>query len=35
MVRVVGPLQNFDEFSKTFNCQAGTYMNPIKKCIVW
>lgn len=33
--RVVGPLQNFDEFSKTFNCQAGTYMNPIKKCIVW
>ncbi|XP_076086424.1 endothelin-converting enzyme homolog isoform X1 [Mytilus galloprovincialis] len=33
--RVVGPLQNFDEFSKTFNCQAGTYMNPTKKCVIW
>ncbi|VDI27817.1 Hypothetical predicted protein [Mytilus galloprovincialis] len=33
--RVVGPLQNFDEFSKTFNCKAGTYMNPTKKCVIW
>lgn len=33
--RVVGPLQNFDEFSKTFNCQAGSYMNPGKKCVIW
>lgn len=33
--RVHGPLQNFDEFSKTFNCQPGTTMNPIKKCVVW
>lgn len=33
--RVIGPLQNFDQFSKAFNCQPGTVMNPTNKCVVW
>ncbi|XP_060654461.1 neprilysin-4-like [Drosophila nasuta] len=32
MFRVIGPLSNFDEFSKEFNCAVGTQMNPIRKC---
>ncbi|XP_063218947.1 endothelin-converting enzyme homolog isoform X2 [Bacillus rossius redtenbacheri] len=33
--RVVGPLSNFDEFSKEFKCPMGSYMNPKSKCEVW
>ncbi|XP_055852768.1 neprilysin-4-like [Episyrphus balteatus] len=33
--RVVLPLQNFDEFSKVFNCPLGSAMNPEKKCRMW
>ncbi|XP_051860348.1 neprilysin-1-like [Drosophila albomicans] len=32
MFRVIGPLSNFDEFSKEFNCALGTQMNPVRKC---
>ncbi|XP_060599061.1 neprilysin-like isoform X3 [Ruditapes philippinarum] len=35
MFRVYGPMQNFDEFSKAWNCPVGSYMNPAKKCAVW
>ncbi|KAL8599703.1 hypothetical protein ACOMHN_064149 [Nucella lapillus] len=30
--RVIGTLQNMDEFSKAFQCGAGTYMNSTNKC---
>ncbi|XP_055852769.1 neprilysin-4-like [Episyrphus balteatus] len=33
--RVILPLQNFDEFSKVFNCSLGSAMNPEKKCRMW
>ncbi|KAL8606127.1 hypothetical protein ACOMHN_046511 [Nucella lapillus] len=33
--RVIGTLQNFDEFSKAFQCSAGTYMNSTNKCNKW
>ncbi|XP_034488700.1 neprilysin-1-like [Drosophila innubila] len=30
--RVIGPLSNFDEFAKDFQCELGTPMNPATKC---
>uniref|UniRef100_A0A6V7LG42 Peptidase M13 C-terminal domain-containing protein n=1 Tax=Bracon brevicornis TaxID=1563983 RepID=A0A6V7LG42_9HYME len=31
-IRIVGSTANFDEFSKAFNCPAGTPLNPTNKC---
>ncbi|XP_050440640.1 endothelin-converting enzyme homolog [Adelges cooleyi] len=33
--RVNGPLSNLEEFSKVYNCELGTPMNPEEKCIIW
>lgn len=33
--RVIGPLSNFEEFSKVFNCPVGSGMNPEKKCFIY
>ncbi|XP_037929797.1 endothelin-converting enzyme 1-like [Teleopsis dalmanni] len=35
MFRVIGPLSNFLEFSKEFNCEVGTQMNPLRKCAIY
>ncbi|XP_017006146.3 neprilysin-4-like [Drosophila takahashii] len=34
-LRVIGSLSNFDEFSKEFNCPAGSAMNPSEKCLLY
>ncbi|XP_005179956.1 neprilysin-4 [Musca domestica] len=33
--RVIGPLSNFEEFAKEFQCPAGSGMNPYKKCEIY
>ena len=33
--RVIGVIQNMDEFRKAFACKAGTPMAPVKNCRVW
>ncbi|XP_072428191.1 neprilysin-like [Chiloscyllium punctatum] len=33
--RVLGSLQNFEEFSNAFHCTKNDYMNPEQKCRVW
>ena len=33
--RVLGTLQNNEDFAKEFNCPLGSKMNPEKKCTVW
>ncbi|CAH1159649.1 unnamed protein product [Phaedon cochleariae] len=34
-VRVIATLQNSEDFSRHFNCPAGSRMNPKKKCKIW
>ncbi|KAI8330426.1 hypothetical protein BC941DRAFT_485542 [Chlamydoabsidia padenii] len=34
-VRVNAAVQNMPEFAKTFNCPAGSPMNPTRKCKLW
>lgn len=34
-IRVLGPLSNSKDFSLSYNCPAGSRMNPEKKCSVW
>ncbi|EDV91580.1 GH13212 [Drosophila grimshawi] len=33
--RVIGPLSNFGEFAKEFQCAVGTRMNPPRKCMIY
>ncbi|XP_013101017.2 neprilysin-4 [Stomoxys calcitrans] len=33
--RVIGPLSNFDEFAKEFECSIGSAMHPAKKCGIY
>lgn len=33
--RVVGPMSNIPAFQESFNCPAGSPMNPDNKCSVW
>uniref|UniRef100_A0A8B9TJV5 Neprilysin n=1 Tax=Anas platyrhynchos TaxID=8839 RepID=A0A8B9TJV5_ANAPL len=33
--RVIGSLQNSQEFSEAFSCTTKNYMDPAKKCRVW
>ena len=33
--RVIGSMQNIPEFSKDFNCDLGSYMNPTEKCEIF
>ena len=34
-LRVIGPLQNNDDFSRAFKCPVGSPMSPRSKCLFW
>lgn len=33
--RILGTLQNMQEFSEAFSCSSGSSMNPEQKCVLW
>ncbi|BFZ23835.1 hypothetical protein BsWGS_26874 [Bradybaena similaris] len=33
--RILGVLQNSEDFAKAYNCPKGSFMNPVDKCNVW
>ncbi|CAG7835727.1 unnamed protein product [Allacma fusca] len=33
--RIIGPLTNSVEFSKVWQCNASSFMNPPNKCVLW
>jgi predicted metalloendopeptidase len=33
--RVIGSVQNSDEFARVFSCKSNTKMNPSNKCQLW
>jgi endothelin-converting enzyme/putative endopeptidase len=33
--RVNGPLMNYDEFARAFQCPLGSPMNPTQRCVLW
>ncbi len=33
--RIIGTVQNSDEFMRAFSCQSKTMMNPSNKCQLW
>ncbi|KAH9086239.1 hypothetical protein LEN26_020334 [Aphanomyces euteiches] len=33
--RIIGAVQNSDDFARVFKCPANTAMNPAKKCYLW
>ncbi|CAH1963551.1 unnamed protein product [Acanthoscelides obtectus] len=35
LVRVLGTLQNSEDFARAFHCPEGSYMNPRSKCKIW
>lgn len=33
--RIIGTLQNSEDFAREFQCPLGSYMNPREKCQIW
>ena len=33
--RIIGTVQNREEFARDFGCKAGSEMNPTDKCSLW